>query len=122
MAFTVKTMTVAKTDPRKTFFAYAFYSDDLQGCEEILAAHATKPYYIERVQMFVDFDGYVSFGDGEDTNAVETIAMYFGGTATGVVHDIPLLRPIKLTAAKGIFVDGSAAGVVTGVVEGFTIN
>lgn len=120
MAFSTKTMTVAKTHPRKTFFAISFReSADASGCETILAAHETKSYYIEHLVIGIDFDGYIDFGDGESASAVETVALMLIGTATGLVYDITFKRPIKLTAAKGITIDSSGAGIIAGMVEGF---
>jgi len=123
MAFSTKAMTVGKTDPRKTFFAVSFReSADATGCETILTAHATKPYFVERLLVGIDFDGYIDFGDGEDTSAVETVALMLIGTATGLVYDITFKRPIKLTAAKDITIDASSAGILAGIVEGFYVN
>jgi len=128
MGISVKTMTVAKTHPRKTFFALSFYSADIVGCEEILAAHATKPYYIEHLVIGTNFDGYIDFGDGGAAGAaVETVALMIISTATGLVYDKTFKRPIKLTAAKGISIDGTeaaagTAGPVAGIVEGFYIS
>lgn len=123
MTWSTKTMTVAKTDPRKTFFAVSFReSTNAGGCETILAAHATKSYYIEHLVIGIDFDGYIDFGDGESGSAVETIALMLIGTATGLVYDITFKWPIKLTAAKDITLDASGAGILAGMVEGFYVK
>lgn len=123
MSWSTKTIVVAKKDPRKTFFAISFReSADASGCEVILAAHASKPYYIEHLVIGIDFDGYIDFGDGEATSAVETVALMLIGTATGLAYDITFKRPIKLTDAKAITLDASGAGILAGMVEGFTVN
>jgi len=119
----VTTISVAKTSPRKDFFAHSFYFTDGVNCEQIKAAHATKPFYITRLVVAGDFDGYIIFGDGEATNAVETPALYLLATATGLAYDLSFEdKPIKLTAAKSITVESSAAGPVAGIVEGFTAS
>lgn len=127
MGITVKTMVVAKKHPRKTFFSISFYSADIVTGEEILAAHTSKPYYIEHLIIAGDFDGYVLFGDGESGNAVETVARDFIMTNTGLPYDNEFKRPIKLTDAKSITISGieasaGTAGPVAGIVEGFYIT
>lgn len=127
MGITVTTMTVAKTHPRKTYFALSFYSANIVAGEEILAAHSSKPYYIEHLIIAGDYDGYALFGDGESGNAVQTVARDFIMTNTGLSYDNVFKRPIKLTAAKGITISGieasaGTAGPVAGIVEGFYIT
>jgi len=119
MTIAVKDMTVAKTHPRKTYFAHSFYSTNASGCEEIKAAHATKPYYIEHLLIASKSDGIIDFGDGKDTSAVETIALEVQGAQP---WDITWKRAIALTAAKGITIDCSNTGAISGMVEGFYIT
>ncbi len=124
MAITLVTPTLAKIDPRKTYTLTSFYSADVSGAEVILAAHATKPYYIEEIQISIDGDIVIDIGDGEDSSAVETKALQFIGTATGLVHP-PISfkgKPIVLTAAKAITIDGSGAGAVSGYVLSYIVK
>jgi hypothetical protein len=122
MAITTKTVTLGKVVPGKTFYARSFSSTDISGCEEILAAHATKPYYVTRLDVGFDADGIYDFGDGESSSAVETVALQLLGTATGLVWNLRFKdNPIKLTAAKGITIDG-ASGNVAGYLECYTVD
>jgi len=123
MAITVKTISLGRSEVGKTLYARSFYSADMSGCEEILAAHATKPYYVTRLIVGGDLDGLITFGDGESSSAVETIAVQLVVTATGLAWDISFKdNPIKLTAAKGVTIDAGAAGAVAGIMECFTVD
>lgn len=123
MAITLATPTLARVETGKTQFMVSFYSADASGAEVIKAAHATKPYYITELMIASDVDGVFQFGDGEDSSAVETVALQFISTATGLVHPPMSFKdnPIKLTAAKAITIDGTA-GPVSGYVVGYTVN
>lgn len=122
MAVVVKTMTVAKKQAGKTFFALSAYTADGQGTEVIKAApSAGSKIYIEALTMHADFDGFVDIGDGEDSSAVETIAMTIGCAAEGTLFQHRFVRPISLTAAKALTFDCSGAGVTTILVEGYVI-
>lgn len=121
MAVTIRTMTVAKIKSGKTFFALSAYTADGQGAEVIKAAPASGNIYIEKLVVSGDFDGFVTIGDGEDTSAVETEALDIVVTATGISTVIDFKRPIKLTAAKALTFDCSAAGAISILVEGYVI-
>ena len=124
MAITLVTPTLAKTSNTKTYTLTSFYSADASGAEVILAAHASKPYYIEELQITVHGDILVDFGDGESASAVETKALQFVGTAEGCVYPPMDFKdnPLKLTAAKAITIDASGAGPVSGYVKSYVVN
>jgi len=118
------TPTLARVSNTKTYIMTSFYSADASGAEVILAAHATKPHYVEELQITIHGDILVDFGDGETGSAVETKALQFIGTAEGVAHPPMDFKdnPLKLTAAKAIVIDASGAGPIAGYVKSYTVD
>jgi hypothetical protein len=124
MAVTVRTMTLPRVKSGRTYFGLSAYSADAQNTEEIKAAPAAgSKIYITKLIIVADFDGYVTIGDGESGNAVETARMDIVATATGISVSIDLKEgeEIVLTAAKSLTFSGSATGAISIQAWGFVI-
>lgn len=120
MAVVPKTLIVGKVSPSgRTYFAVSASSADAQSAEVAKAAPTAGSIYLEHLVVQVHGDILVDIGDGEDSSAVETIALQLYGTAEGSVFDIRFIRPIKLTAVKALTFDASGAGPISILAEGF---
>jgi len=132
MAITVVTPTVPRKDRSgKTPFCKFFTSDDLSGCEEIMA----KPtgalgIYIESVLIASCDQLTVTLGDGETTGAVT--AAVLGpmelntevGTAANEQTPVAIVQKEfkrELLVSTSLTIDASAAGTVWGIIEGYSI-
>lgn len=138
MAITTIDMNVSKgAHAGKTPFCTFFTSTDLTGCEEIKAVPTGgTALYLKKLKLWTVGPGNtVTVGEGETTNAptanivgpVSFVVEDDVGTpanernyAHPVSFDYEFSDPIKLTDALALTIDASAAGVVCGIVEGFS--
>ena len=94
-------------------------SADLSGCETLVAAVTGKSIYVERVAVSFGAAITVTLGEDESSSGVDTVRI---GPIYGAANTtVPLVfsRPIKLTTATALTADGSGAGNVTIVVQGY---
>lgn len=102
-----------------TGFSISLNSDDLRGCEELVAAPgAGKAIEVDTVTISAGAAMDVTLGAGESSGAVETVLIgpiYLAANSTVAV---PLQKPIRLATNKAITADASAAGNVSIVAQG----
>lgn len=131
MAITVVTPTVPRKDRSgRTPFCKFFTSDDLSGCEEIMALPSgASGIYIESVLIASCDQLTVTLGDGETSGAVTTAVLgpmelnTEVGTAANeqtpaVIFSKKFLRELLVSTA--LTIDASAAGTVWGIIEGYS--
>lgn len=111
--------TVVSNQSYPTGFSVSLNSDDLRGCEELVAAPgAGKAIEVDTVTISVGAAMDATLGAGESSSAVETVLIgpiYLAANSTVAV---PLAKPIRLAMNKSLTADASAAGNVTVHVTG----
>ena len=94
-------------------------SDDLSGCESIVAAVAGKSIYLERVALSFGAAITVTLGAGETGGAVTAVLVGpIYGAANSTV-ELVFNRQIKLASATALVADASGAGNITIVAQGY---
>jgi hypothetical protein len=122
MAYAVDTLTVSAKKPVGTPFALNVRSDDISGCETILASPgAGKRIALTGLIISSAAAITISIGEGNAGAALTAITMGPITFAAGQYLVWKFDHPLYLTADTILACDASGAGVVNIFVEGFTV-
>jgi hypothetical protein len=131
MAITTNDLTAARSDRSgKTPFAVFFTSTDLQGCEVIKAIGTNSGLYLKKLVVWTSATLNWTVGAGKTSTAVTAalvgpVTSMREVTGAGVAHGIPFeyefVHKDGISVGADLTIDASAAGIVCGIAEGFTV-
>ena len=120
MAINSNVLTIGNTiERKKTFFIVSFSTVDATACELIKAAPSAGAIYITSIDISSVAAGTVKIGSGKTSTSLTAEAFEFIGSAEGINSSPKLEHPVKLTDTTAMYVDTSAAGNTSGVIQGF---
>ena len=114
-------ITAVSLTPRTHGFAVNASSADLSGCEEVVAAVASKSIVLSQVVISCVAAITVTLGAGETTGAVTAVVLgpvNFAATS-GSPYTVKFEPPIQLASATALVADASGAGAVCIFAQGY---